>query len=354
VLEVAMAGHWVDREPTAALERVARAGRRGGPVPLAAQASGMLAVTAFHEGRWDEAVELSDEGVSLCVEHGYRQLESELLNPRMLVAAARGDSADLARLRERLSELAIPPDMLAGRGTTANVDGLSALTQGRYAQAHVAYCSIAEPGTLPPYARVAVRNGLDVVEAAVRSGHLEEARRHARAVASTLAPISPRLRFQAEAAAALVAPDAEYAAAYDRLLDDPGSARWPFDLARVELAYGERLRRDRAMRRARPHLERAVELFTGLRSEPWAARAETVLRATGRTRRPAHGDGAMRLTPQELQVARLAATGLSNREIAERMFVSPRTVGAHLYRAFPKLVVTSRAGLRDALSQYAD
>jgi DNA-binding CsgD family transcriptional regulator len=239
--------------------------------------------------------------------------------------------------------------MLAARGFTANVDGLAALSLGRYAEAHTAYSSIAKPGSLPPYVQTVVWNVLEVVEAAARTGLLDEARRHAKAAAATLAPISPRLRFLSEAAAAMVAPDDDYAEAFDRVVDDPGSRQWPFHLARVELAYGERLRLDRAMRRARPHLERALELLSELDAVPWVTRAEAALRATGQSRRTNGHDGATALTPQELEVVRLAATGLSNRDIAQRLTLSPRTVGAHLYRAFPKLGVTSRAALRDAL-----
>src|SRR6476469_7621030 len=97
-----------------------------------------------------------------------------------------------------------------------------------------------------------------------------------------LARISPRLRFYAHGAATLVAPDGEYAAVFDRVLDNPHAARWPFQLARLEFAYGERLRRDRAMRRARPHLEQASALFAELGAEPWLRRAQLALNATGR------------------------------------------------------------------------
>jgi DNA-binding CsgD family transcriptional regulator len=350
VLEIAIAGQYVDREPTDALDRIATTGRSGGPVALVVQALIMRAMTALHEGRWHDAASLADEGIALCDEHGYRLLEWGALNPRMLLAAARGDTDYLTGVRDRMHQWAIPRQMLATRTFTANVDGLAALSTGRYADADAAYSSIAEPGDLPPYAQVQMWNVMDVVEAALRNGRPEAARRHAAAAAGTLAPISPRLRFLADAAAALVAPDETYVAAFDRVVDDTTSTQWPFHLARLELAYGERLRLDRAMRRARPHLERAVGLFADLEAAPWSARAKAALRATGRTRLAAT-DGSAQLTPQELQVTELAATGLSNREIGERLSLSPRTVGAHLYRAFPKLGVTSRAALRDALGR---
>lgn len=352
VLAVGLAGHYVDREPAAALDRVVEAGRAGGPVALAAQALVMRAMTAFHEGRWDDAAELGDEAVGLCREHGYRLLEWGAMNPRMLLAAVRGDTVYLDDARRRMHQWAIPRRMLAARTFTANVDGLAALSAARHAEAFEAYCRITEPGTLPPYAQVLVWNAFDLVEAAVRSGQPDAARRHAAVAASTLAPISPRLRFEAAAATALVAPDDGYRAAFDAVVDDPGSGRWPFPLARLELAYGERLRLDRAMRQARPHLEHAAELFDRLDAGLWRERAEATLRATGRTRTSADDEpGTDVLTPQELRICRLAASGLSNREIGEQLHLSPRTVGAHLYRAFPKLEITSRAALRDALER---
>jgi DNA-binding CsgD family transcriptional regulator len=350
VLEVAIAGQYVDRQPAAALDRVVAAARSGGPAALAAQALVIRAMSAFHEGRWDDAAALADEGLALCAENGYRLMEWGLLNPRMLLAAARGDAAYLDAVRSRMHHWALPRQMLAARTFTANVDGLAALSGARYAAAHDAYRSITEHGTLPAYDHVGMWNVLDVVEAAVGSDHLDEARAHASFAAATLAPISPRLAFQAAAAEALVAPAGAFDA-FDRVVEDPGSQRWPFHLARVELAYGERLRLGRAMRLARPHLERARELFAGLDAGPWSERTEAALLATGRTRAGGRTPG---LTPQELQVVRLAASGLSNREIGERLFLSPRTVGAHLYRAFPKLGVTSRAALRDALTEQVE
>ncbi|NUS64047.1 MAG: helix-turn-helix transcriptional regulator, partial [Saccharothrix sp.] len=119
----------------------------------------------------------------------------------------------------------------------------------------------------------------------------------------------------------------------------------PFERARTELLYGEWLRRARRKADARTHLRAALDLFERLGATPWAARARTELRATGESR-PAPGpDPLSALTPQELQVVRLAADGLSNRDIGAQLFLSPRTVGYHLYKAYPKLGVTSRIEL---------
>lgn len=130
----------------------------------------------------------------------------------------------------------------------------------------------------------------------------------------------------------------------------PGIERWQFDLARVRLAYGERLRRHRAMVAARVQLNAALEIFQRLGARPWMDRASAELRATGQTK-PRAGDNVLnRLTAQEFEIVSLAASGLTNKQIAERLFLSPRTVGGHLHRAFPKLGVETRAALRDALA----
>jgi DNA-binding NarL/FixJ family response regulator len=122
----------------------------------------------------------------------------------------------------------------------------------------------------------------------------------------------------------------------------------------VQLAYGERLRRARALHEARVHLATAQELFESVGARCWVEHAANELRATGqsRPRGPARDPDA--LTPQEHEIAMLAAEGLSNRQIGERLFLSHRTVAFHLHRTFPKLGVTSRAGLRDALGSRAE
>jgi DNA-binding NarL/FixJ family response regulator len=129
----------------------------------------------------------------------------------------------------------------------------------------------------------------------------------------------------------------------------PGATRWPFDLARIRLAYGERLRRAKATIEARAQLAAALETFERLGAAPWADRARGELRATGLSVGLADLGGVASLTPQQREIAALAAAGLTNKQIGERLFLSPRTVGTHLYQLFPKLGISSRAALRDAL-----
>jgi DNA-binding NarL/FixJ family response regulator len=89
-------------------------------------------------------------------------------------------------------------------------------------------------------------------------------------------------------------------------------------------------------------LRAALRVFDVIGARSWAERARAELRATGESVAPAEQTGQDQLTPQDLQVVRLAATGLSNRDIGAQLFISPRTVGYHLYKAFPKLGVAGR------------
>ena len=128
----------------------------------------------------------------------------------------------------------------------------------------------------------------------------------------------------------------------------------PMQRARTELLYGEWLRRERRRTDARAHLRAAAEAFRGLGAIPWAERAEAELRATGETARRRDISAAEQLTPQELQIAGLVTEGLTNKEIAAQLYLSPRTVDYHLHKVFTKLGIASRAKLiRDGLQNYA-
>jgi DNA-binding CsgD family transcriptional regulator len=165
--------------------------------------------------------------------------------------------------------------------------------------------------------------------------------------------LEARKALLAGAVAALAATDQHTARLFEAALAAPDAHWWPFDLARVHLLYGERLRRLREVTRSRHHLQVALSAFQRLDAPAWADRAAAELAATAPTRHHKEADWPGALTPQELQVAELAAAGLSNKEIAARLSMSHRTVGAHLYRAFPKLGIGSRAALRDALGRRA-
>jgi len=171
--------------------------------------------------------------------------------------------------------------------------------------------------------------------------------------AAVLQALEARKALLTDAVRALVAPDDIAAKLFEAALATPAAHLWPFDFARVHLLCGERLRRSREISRSRHHLKTALTAFEQLGASAWADRAAAELAATAVTRRRPDAGPVEQLTAQELQVADLAAGGLSNKEIAQRLYMSPRTVSAHLYRVFPKLGIESRAALRDALSRRA-
>jgi DNA-binding CsgD family transcriptional regulator len=205
-------------------------------------------------------------------------------------------------------------------------------------------------GTLHSPDRRALWVSMDLVEAAVRTNRRSAAAAHVTAMReANVAGLSPRMALLEAGSAAIAAPDPMSADLFEDAIAIPHADCWPFDLARVRLAYGERLRRSRAITESRGQLTAALDTFRRLGAAPWSTRAENELRAAGEAISSARAATAL-LTPQEHQTALLAATGLTNKEIAERLFLSPRTVGAHLYRVFPKLGVSTRAALRDALT----
>ena len=121
--------------------------------------------------------------------------------------------------------------------------------------------------------------------------------------------------------------------------------------ARLHLAFGLWLRRERRRTEARTYLRSAIDGFEAIGAVPWAERARQELRASGETVRRRAPDRRDELSPQEMQIAQLAAEGLTNREIGERLFLSHRTIGSHLYRIFPKLGIKSRSELAAAFRQ---
>jgi DNA-binding CsgD family transcriptional regulator len=190
----------------------------------------------------------------------------------------------------------------------------------------------------------------DLADAAVRGdGDLELVRRHVadwgQIAATTTAS---RLQVQVAYAEAILARNA-VAEEHFRVALAAAQAEWPFYVARTQLAYGVWLRRQRRMTQSRAPLREAAETFDALGLLRYAERARRELRASGETVRRRDPGGWSQLSPQELQIAQLAAEGLSNRQIGEQLYLSHRTVESHLYRLFPKLGVTSRAQLRDAL-----
>ena len=159
---------------------------------------------------------------------------------------------------------------------------------------------------------------------------------------------APHLEVQLRYAKAVLADEGDAEPLYEEATN-AGAEGWPFYAARAQLAYGAWLRRQHRMTESRTPLREAAQSFEALGQLRFAERALRELRASGGAPRRRVPEAWAQLTPQELQIAQLAAEGLSNREIGERLYLSHRTVGSHLYRLFPKLGVTTRAQLRDAL-----
>ncbi len=189
----------------------------------------------------------------------------------------------------------------------------------------------------------------DLVEAAVRAGVPERAAAPLAAfTAWAEAGRQPWALAVAHRCAALTGPDEAAEERFLVALDRHREGGRPFEEARTELLYGEWLRRARRRTEARPRLRNAVGTFERLGAVPWAERARAELRAVGDSTPSAPAprpDPLAVLTPQERQVVRLAAGGTSNRDIAARLFLSPRTVEYHLYKAYPKLAIGSRREL---------
>ncbi len=159
---------------------------------------------------------------------------------------------------------------------------------------------------------------------------------------------APHLQVQLTYAAALLADSASAEQLFQVAMMSAASG-WPFYAARTQLAYGRWLRRQRRRADSRTPLREAARIFDALGMLRYADRARRELRASGERARRRVPEAWTELSPQELQIAQLAADGLSNRDIGERLYLSHRTVSTHLHRLFPKLGITSRTQLRGVL-----
>lgn len=357
IVRVSTAALFTDRaaDCRAALWRVVGSGRDGDAVAAAVGALTLLCVDDVRSGRWDECVRLAEEGVALCADRGYRLATVPLRLVGALVAAARGDRPAVRAVTEEVLAWTAPLGLHALSRYAHRVAALAALAEGDAESAYRHATAIGPPGSLAPHDVEAAWGAVDLVEAAVLTGRHDEAVRHVRALrAAALCAVSPRLAMVAAGAAALTAPpDGSATGLYEAALATPGGERWAFDHARIQLAYGAHLRRCRETGAARRQLRAALLTFRWLATEPWIARARDELRATGLPVEAVRSTAGRRggpLTPEEHEVATLAATGLTNKQIAQRLHLSHRTVAARLHQAFPKLGLISRAGLRDALA----
>lgn len=340
------------RELSVAIERLsAGGGLRGFTFALAP-----LSWTLLDTGQWTTLEKVLDEAAALCVvARGVTLVEREALACRARLRAMRGDvdGATLAVRQARdLSVTAGQP----GCATEVNLNcaaGWIALATGDFDEAYRRFRSMFTAEGHPGHFVVSYRAIADVAWAAARSGRIDEVQPLISAISRRLGSKPPvRLRLLQHQALALTTETHLAERHYKLAVFDPAGEQWPLERARARLHYGEWLRRARRPAEARPLLAAALDVFERFGAEPLAGIARSELRAAGVTTViPGPADDALlMLTAQERQIVVLAASGLTNREIAERLKLSPRTVASHLYHVYPKLGVSRRHELREFIS----
>ncbi|MFE2704411.1 helix-turn-helix transcriptional regulator [Streptomyces mirabilis] len=317
-----------------------------------------LALALYESGSWTEARAALDEAYGLAAEGGLENVVVGAPVLRATLLALRGDTEEARAAVQRAVHGIDLPNCRSLQVRTHYALGAAALAEGDHAAAYDRFRAVytRQPEPEPLHFHASDYYLADLVAAAVRTGRAEDARLVLDTTRRRLAQgeTSARLTVIVHRADALLAEPDDAERHFTAALADPAGDRWPFERAQVRLDYAEWLRRRRRAVEARPLLAAALEVFERLGTRPWTDRTRAELRAAGviPASPPAgSADSLAELTPQQLQIARLAAAGLTNREIGERIFLSPRTVGFHLYRIFPKLGITSRAQLRDALPE---
>lgn len=334
--------------------------RRFQPAPFAVDALGiqtmfLLAHAYLASGEWQAAEDIvTMPGLA----HWFRSPAGAAVSPlgalEAYLAALRGDLDRAQRLADEAEMWAAPLGVAQVTWIVAQVRAMAASGRGDFEEAYRQLSAIAPLGTLEIAVGTPMAVILDLVEAAVRTHRKSEARAHLALLhAARVAELSHSQRLLLTAARALVAhTEADAQKLFEEALAGPGIDGRPYDVARVQVLFGEQQRRARHRHRARALLATAHDTLTGLGARPWADRAADELRPAGAalpvraTRRP----GPEALNPQERRIAELGAAGLTNKEIGARLSLSPRTVGNILHRVYPKLSITSRAGLSDALA----
>ncbi len=300
-----------------------------------------LPFSTFPGGRWASVREGAEEALRLSANTGQPSLGAAPLAWLTLLSAVQGRS-DYETLRSRL-DLAMQEHL--GVLTDPVHDlcrwsaGVRAMQQGNTAEA------VHDLGKIrvPVIARMAAYDRLD---AAVRAGENKVAHAWLGEIADFAGTSQwPWALAASDYGRALLAEPADAPDLFDRSLAHHAGADRPYDEARTRLAYGELLRRGQRRVDARPHLRAALVIFQDLHAQPFADRAAQELRASGETARKRDPSTLVALTPMELQVTNLVAQGLSNKDVATQLWISPRTVAFHLRGAFAKLQVSSRGEL---------
>ncbi|WP_308368929.1 AAA family ATPase [Streptomyces sp. ISL-36] len=301
-------------------------------------------------GRWSEAEALIEEGRADAVVHRLPRLAMDLEALAVILRALSGETTPGTlftgphwRSVSLDENRATHARMLRARGLAAMVVG-----DAEGAFRHLRALFGQDGSALDPF--LSPRSVAELAAAAQRVGRQEEAAGVLRRVRESQGDRpTTRVTLLMHHAAALVEEDADPEHHFRLALVNTEAATWPLERAETRLHYAIWLRRRRRPLEARVQLTAVLEEASRLDARRLAASARGELRASGVAGAPAPADRLADLTAQQQQIARLAANGLSNREIGERLFLSPRTVGSHLYNVYPKLGISSRHQLRDLL-----
>jgi len=296
-------------------------------------------------GRWASAEMLVDESGRLAGEVGQSWWRTGSLIASAALRGLRGETEIAERLVAEAEKTAIPQGLNDLICMIAFARGVTWLGAGRPAVALEHLTRVFDRNDPAFHEAARLMSITYLADAASQSGQ----RHVAVPILDELQALaqrtpSPTLHAGLMYARPVLAPDDAAERLYDVALGSD-LRHHPFDHARLQLAYGAWLRRRRRVSESRGPLRAARQVFDALGCVPWAERARQELRASGEQSRPRIPGARDQLSPQELQIAQLAADGLTNREIGQRLYLSHRTVGSHLYRIFPKLDITSRAQL---------
>ncbi|MTE12738.1 helix-turn-helix transcriptional regulator [Nocardia aurantiaca] len=333
-----------------ALEPYTRAAAylRGSCAPAAVSLLPQLAILQFANGRFEAAEQTLAEAFELAEAGGVENVLAQCWALRTKIAALQGDSDAVLDSADRVLALARPRRSHALIAAAHWHLGFHALSLGDPETAYLRLRTLVQPGhdaRHPTYARLAA---VELVEAAARVGRQAEAIGYYEEIRDWA--VRSRADWAVSAAytcRALLCAD-DRADRYFRRALAARRTRRDLDHARTQLLYGKWLRRARRRADAAEQLRTAAESFEQMGAARWLFRARQELELTGRRVAPvtAYGETSV-LTAQELRVARLAARGLTNREIGTDLFLSPRTVGHHLSRVFGKLGLSGRTDLVD-------
>ena len=305
-------------------------------------------------GRWDEALDVAAEAAGMAEANQMEIVAASADVITATVLALRGDYGAARRHAARALATVDPTEngLIAARARRAL--GVAALADGSYLQAFTQLRGLFSEDGTPLHNYASYLGVADLAAAAVRADRRMEGCDVIDHALSRLDGIaSPRLEQLIARARSILAGPEGAEAHFDKALSDPAGDQWPFERAQLRLEYAEWLRRRRRINDAKPVMTEALGTFRRLGARSWAQRAQAELRACGVavTGAPAQPDALAELTPQQRQIVRLASDGLTDREIGDRLFLSPRTVSSHLYRSYPKLGVASRHQLRDVIAR---